>query len=123
MYNCMCHHKCTCMTYLYMYIMVEQACTSLVILAFFALTIRFRLCSSRARWSLMPKFCSWVTKIGVFFLQITMRGTLDFTGSDHWAPFNFLRAQLCIYKQFIVLFLWPKFCSYLKTRSLLLILL
>ena len=25
-----------------------------------------------------------------------MLSTLDFTGSEHWAPFNFLRSQPCI---------------------------
>ena len=43
-------------------------------------------CSSRA---LAPNFCSWATRKSQFFHTNHMLGTLDFTGSEHWAPFNF----------------------------------
>ena len=37
-----------------------------------------------------PNFCSWATKkSSVFSYKIIMLGTLDFTGSEHWAPFDF----------------------------------
>ena len=47
------------------------------------------LCSSRARWPLAPNFCSWVTRKSYFLHTNHMLGTLDFTVSEHWAPFNF----------------------------------
>ena len=43
-------------------------------------------CSSR---TLAPNFCSWATRKSQFFHTNHMLGTLDFTGSEHWAPFNF----------------------------------
>ena len=48
-----------------------------------------RLCSNRAWWPLAPKFCSWATRKSYFFHTNHVLGTLDFTGSEHWAPFNF----------------------------------
>ena len=47
------------------------------------------LCSSRARWPLAPNFCSRATRKSQIFHTNHMLGTLDFTGSEHWAPFNF----------------------------------
>ena len=43
------------------------------------------LCSSRARWPLVPNFCSRTTRS----YTNHMLGTMDFTGSEHWAPVNF----------------------------------
>ena len=48
-----------------------------------------RLCSSRARWPVAPNFCSRVTRQSLLFHRNHMLGTLDFTSSEHWAPFNF----------------------------------
>ena len=48
-----------------------------------------RLCSSRARWSLAPNFCSWVTGKTQFFHRNHMLGTLDYTGP---APFSFSKS-------------------------------
>ena len=47
------------------------------------------LCSSRARWPLAPNFCFWATRKSQIFHTNHMLGSLDFTGSEHWAPFNF----------------------------------
>ena len=48
------------------------------------------LCSSRALSPLAPNFCSWVTrKSQIFHTNHNMLGALDFTGSEHWTPFNF----------------------------------
>ena len=47
-----------------------------------------RLCSSRARWPQAPNFCSWVTRKSQIFHTNHMLGSLDFTGSENWAPFN-----------------------------------
>ena len=47
------------------------------------------LCSSRARWPLAPNFCPWATRKSEIFHTNHMLGTLDFTVSEHWAPFNF----------------------------------
>ena len=47
------------------------------------------LCSSGARSPLVPNFCSRVTRKSQIFHTNHMLGTLDFTGSEHWAPFNF----------------------------------
>ena len=46
-------------------------------------------CSSRARWPLVPNFCSQVTRKSQIFHTNHMPGSLDFTVSEHWAPFNF----------------------------------
>ena len=54
-----------------------------------------RLCSSRARWPMAPNFCSRVTRKSLLFHRNHMVGTVDFTSSEHWAPFIFLRAQPC----------------------------
>ena len=49
-----------------------------------------RLCSSRAQWPVAPKFCSRVTtRKSLLFHRNHMLGTLDFTSSEHWAPFSF----------------------------------
>ena len=47
------------------------------------------LCSSRPRWPLPPNFCSRATRKSQIFHTNHMLGTLNFTGSEHWAPFNF----------------------------------
>ena len=47
------------------------------------------LCSSRAQWPLAPNFCSRAIRKSYFFHTNHMLGTLDFTVSEHWAPFNF----------------------------------
>ena len=47
------------------------------------------LCSSGARWPLVPNFCPWATRKSQTFHTNHMLGTLDFTVSEHWAPFNF----------------------------------
>ena len=47
------------------------------------------LCSSRAQWPLVPNFCLRATRKSQIFHTNHMLGTLDFTVSEHWAPFNF----------------------------------
>ena len=47
------------------------------------------LCSSRARWPLATNFCSRATRKSQIFHTNHMLGILDFTGSEHWAPFSF----------------------------------
>ena len=47
-----------------------------------------RLCSNRAQWPLAPNFCPQATGNSQFFHTNHMLGTLDFTGSEHRAPFN-----------------------------------
>ena len=47
------------------------------------------LCSSRAQWPLAPNFCPRATRKSQIFHTNHMPGTLDFTVSEHWAPFNF----------------------------------
>ena len=47
------------------------------------------LCSSRARWPLVPNFYPWATSKSQIFHTNHMPGTLDFTLSEHWAPFSF----------------------------------
>ena len=47
------------------------------------------LCSSRARWPLAPNFCPRATRKSQIFHTNHMLGTLDFTDSEDWAPFNF----------------------------------
>ena len=39
--------------------------------------------------ALAPNVCSRVTRKSEFFHANHMLTTLDFSGSDHWAPFNF----------------------------------
>ena len=51
-----------------------------------------RLCSSRARWPVAPNFCSRVTRKSLLFHRNHMQSTLDFTSSEHWAPFNFCQS-------------------------------
>ena len=46
------------------------------------------LCSSRAQWPPAPNFCLLATGKSQFFHTNHMLGTLDFTGSEHRAPFN-----------------------------------
>ena len=48
-----------------------------------------RLCSSRALWPLAPNCCPRATRSSQYFHTNHMLGTLDFTGSELWAPFNF----------------------------------
>ena len=48
-----------------------------------------RLCSSRVRWPLVPNFCPRATRKSQIFHKNPMLGTLDFTASEHWAPFSF----------------------------------
>ena len=54
---------------------------------------RFRIPDSgfsiRPQWPLAPNFCSWATRKSQIFHTNHMLSTLDFTGSEHWAPFNF----------------------------------
>ena len=47
------------------------------------------LCSSRGRWPLAPNFCPRATRKSQIFHTNHMLGTLDFTDSEDWAPFNF----------------------------------
>ena len=47
-----------------------------------------RLCSSRARWSLAPNFCSWVNRKAQIFHTNHMLGSLDVKGSENWTAFN-----------------------------------
>ena len=47
------------------------------------------LCSSRARWPLVSNFGPWATRKSQIFHTNHMLGTLDFTVSEHWAPFTF----------------------------------
>ena len=47
------------------------------------------LCSGRAWWPLAPNFCPWATRKSHIFHTNHMLGTLDFTVSEHWAPFKF----------------------------------
>ena len=37
----------------------------------------------------MPNFCPWATRKTQIFHTNHMPGALDFTVSEHWAPFNF----------------------------------
>ena len=46
------------------------------------------LCSSSTQWPLEPNFFSWATWKSEFFHTNHMLGTLNFTSSEHWAPFN-----------------------------------
>ena len=55
----------------------------------FSTEIYSRLCSSRAEWPVAPNFCSWATRKSSLFHRKHKEGTLDFTSSEHWAPFNF----------------------------------
>ena len=54
---------------------------------------RFRIPDSgfciRPQWPPAPNFCSWATRESQIFHTNHMLSTLDFTGSEHWAPFNF----------------------------------
>ena len=47
------------------------------------------LCCHRAQWPLAPNFCFWASRKSRIFYTNHMQGTLDFTGSEHWATFNF----------------------------------
>ena len=47
------------------------------------------LCSSRAQWPMAPNFCPRATRKSQIFHTNHMLGTLDFTVSEHWVPFNF----------------------------------
>ena len=58
-------------------------------LQLYKISTRAGLCSSRAWWPLAPNFCPWATRKSQIFHTNPMLGTLDFTVSEHWAPFNF----------------------------------
>ena len=60
------------------------------------IAIYSRLCSSRAQWPMAPNFCSRAIRKSYFFLTNHMMGTLDFTVSEHWAPFNFPQSTALI---------------------------
>ena len=40
-------------------------------------------------WPMALNYCSGATRKLEFFHRNHMLGTQDFTGSEHWAPFNF----------------------------------
>ena len=42
----------------------------------------------------VPNFRSWATRKSQIFRTNHMLGTLDFTGSVHWAPFNFSKSTV-----------------------------
>ena len=63
--------------------------TSFLLLRKLSLKIHTGLCSSRSQWPLAANFCSWATRTSQVFHTNHMLGTLDFTGSEYWAPFNF----------------------------------
>ena len=56
---------------------------------FYGIRLNAGVCSSRARWPLAPNFCPQATRKSQIFHTNHMLGTLDFTVSEHWAPFNF----------------------------------
>ena len=60
-----------------------------VSVSFYMYVYLSRLCSNRARWPVAPNFCSRATRKSLPFHRNHMLGTLDFTSSEHWAPFNF----------------------------------
>ena len=60
------------------------------------------LCSSRARWPLAPNFCPRATRKSQIFHTNHMLGTLDFTDSEDWAPFNFPESTALILKVDII---------------------
>ena len=68
------------------------------------------LCPSRARCRLMPNFCSWATRKSNVFHSNHMLFTLDFTGSEHWAPFKFPLSAPCVSHIFPTSS--PKLCLY-----------
>ena len=53
------------------------------------LSVLSGLCSRRAWWPLAPNFCPQATRKSHIFHTNHMLGTLDFTVSEHWVPFNF----------------------------------
>ena len=59
------------------------------LLSFVCVLCTAGLCSSRARWPLVPNFCPRATRKSQIFHTNHMLGTLDFTDSEDWAPFNF----------------------------------
>lgn len=61
-----------------------------ILINFFVIYLYKGLCSSSARWLLLPYFCSWVIrKSSLFHKNNSMLGTLDYTGLEHWALFIF----------------------------------
>ena len=52
--------------------------------------------SNSTQWPLVPYFCSWATQEFQFFHKKHMLGTLDFTVSELWAPFNFSQSPTLI---------------------------
>ena len=57
------------------------------------------LCSSRAQWPLAPNFCPRATRKSQIFHTNHMLGTLDFTVSEYWAPFNFSQSTALYMQQ------------------------
>ena len=47
------------------------------------------LCLKSTKWPLVPCYHSWAARKSSYICKNHMLGTLDFTGSKHWAPFNF----------------------------------
>ena len=72
-------------------ILVLKACScAAIIISSVSIFSQFRAqCSNRARWPLAPNFYARATRKSQIFHTKHMLGTLDFTGSQHWAPFNF----------------------------------
>ena len=50
------------------------------------------LCFSRAWWPVVPNFCSRLARKTFAFHTNHMLGTLDFSVSEHWAPFKFAQS-------------------------------
>ena len=57
-------------------------------IGFFTAVNHLGLCSSRAWWPLAPNFSPPATRKSPIFYTNHMLGTLEFTVSEHWAPFN-----------------------------------
>ena len=47
------------------------------------------LCLKSTKWPLVPCYHSWAARKSSYMCKNHMLGILDFTGSKHWAPFNF----------------------------------
>ena len=58
-----------------------------------------QLCSSRAWWPLASNFCPQATRKSQIFHTNHVLGTLDFTVSEHWAPFNFPQSTALLINQ------------------------
>ena len=55
------------------------------------------LCSSRAWWPLAPNFCPRATRKSQIFHTNHTLGTLDFTDSEDWPPFNFPQSTALLF--------------------------